>query len=162
MPALYLKLAGAAAILLLVAGAAGWLYRNGYAAGEATVRAREQKAVMEALKQADAQKQADAKTSADTVQGLQNELKSLRDHPPAPVVVRLRCNKPDSGTSSAAAAGPATSEPRPTASGGLQPVPDANPDLGPGLQRLALACDTLSAEHRALLEWARGVSSTAH
>lgn len=159
MPALYLKLAGTVVVLLLLAGVAAGLYHKGYAAGKAEVRAADAKAVEVARLAVIAQQEQDNETAGVAIHGLQTELANVRTAVvPLAVPVRLCRGSAGSRSSGPAAEGAGSPEPRPPAPGSLQPVPDANPDLGPELQRFALACDTLSAEHRALLEWARGIA----
>jgi hypothetical protein len=145
------------AILVIVLGLAWW-HHSAVLEGEAKVQAADARAVLKAQQAAEAQKEADAQTATEAVGGLQHELQDLRDHPPPPRVVRLRCDLPSGGPSSPPSPSSSSTESRPPASGGISSLPGPAPDVGPGLQRLALACDELSAEHRALLLWARKVS----
>jgi hypothetical protein len=158
MPTLPLKdWAYLGAILVIVLGLAWW-HHSAVLEGEAKVRAADARAVLKAQQAAEAQKEADAKTATEAVGGLEHELQDLRDHPPPPRIVRLRCDLPSGGSPSTTSPGSASTEPRSAASGSVPAVPGPAIDVGPGLQRLALACDELSAEHRALLLWARKVS----
>jgi len=149
-----------AAILIIALGLA-WCHHTAVLKGEARVRAADDRAVALAQKAVEAQKLVDARTAQEATHGLETELATLRRNAAQPPpMVRLCVSsarrplpappEPPGGASSPA---PAARE--------LPSVPQgvgAGPDLGPELQRFAFTCDTLSAEHRALLEWVRGVT----
>jgi len=160
MPALYLKLAGAAAVLLLVAGVAAGLYHRGYVAGEAKVRAADARAVVDAQKAVEAQKQADLKTSSDAVAGLKDELQKLKDHPPAPTPVRLCVSSPRRPVSAPAqpAGGASGSASAARELPGVSAGAGTGVDVGAGVQLVAEAGDVLAARDRACIEWARGIA----
>ena len=153
MPALYLKLAGAAAILLLVAGALGWLYHRGYAAGEARVHAAEVKA-------AQIQQAKDQKTAQETTDGLKSDLaqaRELANRPVPPGPVRLLYVP----RSCPAAPAPPGGQPGAPTSGSLPGVSESDrggPDPLPSLRHLAEAGEVVAAEGRACLRWARGIA----
>jgi len=86
MSALYLKLAGAAAVLLALAGVAGWIHHQGYVAGEAAKEAHYAPILSAVQKERDAaiarvaaQDGASARISADTEARHAQTVKELAD-----------------------------------------------------------------------------------
>jgi len=86
MPALYLKLAGAAVVLLALAGIAGWIHHQGYVAGEAAkeahyapILAAVQRERDSAIARVAAQDGASARISADTEARHAQTVKDLTD-----------------------------------------------------------------------------------
>src|SRR5438132_708853 len=137
-----------AAIILIVVCLALW-HHSATLAGEVKVRAADARAVARVQAAIDAQKQADAVAAGKATHDLEIELAAVRALAAAkPVPIRL-CNRPPSGRPvPAAPASAGGAQPATPPAGSLPEVPagsGAGPDVGPGVQRLALGGDEVSA-----------------
>lgn len=128
------------AILALVIGVGIWIYNK----GEANCLAREKAA-------AEKQAIADVKIAQETTDALTAEINRLRGIAPA-YPPRVQCyTRPVSAPTGKPGAPTAPSTP----GGSVREVPGgpgSGPDLGPGLQGIALSADYVSALYRACLK----------
>lgn len=136
-------------------GAVMWAVHSLREQGRDEVRA-ELEPRIEAAEAALAHERADRKRAEDASNAYQREIADLRIAPVDVPVVRLcrhTITVPAAGNSArrsdATAAGPGSDAGAPPA----DPAP--GPDIGPDLMRLALRCDEISAQLRALQSWAR-------
>ena len=152
------------AAIAVVVGGLLWWHHTGVLEGEARIRAADVAAEARAQAAAETQKRADEANAEEAIHGLQAELAAERAAAGEPAPIVRVCHRADDRGPAAVPAGhPGGTEPGPAAAGGVPGVPDrtaAGPDIGPGLQHLADACEVISARERATLRWARGLSET--
>ena len=136
-----------AAILIIIGALIAWR-ESGVREGEAKVHAAEQRAAQK-------QQLEDKANAQKTVDSLNAELNQLRADSLKPSV-GVRCSTYRVPAPVITPRAP----PVPTPATGIPEVPDGSgdgTDLGPSLQRLALAADVVSARDRACLAWAKGL-----
>jgi hypothetical protein len=139
-------------IIIAVVSGLAWWHHEAVREGEQKVETAQAKAVVE-------QQAKDTKAAKETTDALNAEIAKIRAAALQPIPVVRLCVAPRSVPAPAI---PGRAQPGEAASRGDVPsVPEgggSGPDLGPTLQRLALAADLLSAQDRACLEFVKGVA----
>jgi len=167
MPSLYLKLAGVAAVLLALAGIAGWIHHQGYVAGEAAkeahyapILAAVQRERDTAIARVAAQDGASARISADTEARHAQTVKDLTDRADAARLAMLGSLRHQASSCSRAVPGVPGS---PALSPGTSPGPDRPDAVAGRIAATGRSCEHDAAELAGWLDWyAKQKSLAAH
>jgi membrane-bound ClpP family serine protease len=160
-----IKLYATLAVLVGLMGALAWFANHERTVERDKIEKRQAAAVTAAFQAAAEEVAKHAKIDTETIGGLQADLARTLVAAADPVPVVRLCH-PAGGASPVPEARPAAGsvpQLQSAAAGHVPAMPDgtgAGPDIGPGLQHLADACEVISARERAILRWARGLSET--
>jgi hypothetical protein len=127
--------------------------------GEAMVKAADAQAVIKANAAREDQRRKDEENARGAINGLKSELDALRTTASEPAVHVRLCQFASRGISPvpASSTAPGGAPAAPSAPANLQSVPEGTgrgPDVGPGLQDLALSCGIVEVYRKRTVTWA--------